>query len=69
MSTNTITAEAVYQPALFDMDVVYSEADRQADRELCQNYLRQWSSGFKKPGAQPSISREDFEAAGQRLGQ
>lgn len=64
------------QPTLFDLDqndrliaAPYTEADRVADRELCKDYLHQWSSSFKKSGAQPTIGLAEFEAAGLRLEQ
>ena len=84
--TALATVTTADQPALFELEdllregapvatepvaTVYSDADREANRELCQRYFRAWCGSFGKldgsPAGHPSITREQFEAAAARL--
>lgn len=70
---STITApEQDMLPLDFGLDAwslapVYDDDARQADRELCLDYLKQWSGSFRREDAATTISRADFEAAAERL--
>lgn len=68
------------QPALFEAETLevaeapshtYTEADRAADRHLCQRYFRGWTGSFGGADAAPAghheINFADFEAASDRL--
>lgn len=59
-------------PLDFGLDVqilapVYEEQARQASRQLCRDYLKQWAGSFKREGATAAISETDFKAAAERL--